>query len=216
MKKLIAKAATGVFRALDGDGTGHDPWHVRRVRRLAERIARTEPRADRLVVSLGALLHDLADWKFRGGDAEASPREAGRLLRRLGAREDVVRRVQAVCREVSFKGAGVKDRPTSLEARIVQDADRLDALGAIGVARTFAYGGAKGHPLHDPRVRPRRHRTFRQYRASIAPTLNHFHEKLLLLKDRLHTREARRIAGPRHRFLLDFLRRFRAEWAGRD
>lgn len=215
MNTLLDAAAKAVFRALDGDGTGHDPWHVRRVRRLAERIARTEPEADRRVVSLGALLHDLADWKFRGGDAEAAPREAGRLLRRLGASGDLVRRVQDVCREVSFKGAGVADRPSSLEARIVQDADRLDAIGAIGVARTFAYGGAKGRAMHDPRVNPRRHRSFAQYKASKGPTINHFHEKLLLLKDRLHTREARRIAGVRHRFMLDFLRRFRAEWAGR-
>lgn len=215
MNPLLDAVAKTVFRALEGDGTGHDPWHVRRVRRLAERIARTEPEADRLLVSFGALLHDLADWKFRGGDAEAAPREAGRLLRRLGARKDVVTRVQAICREVSFKGAGVKDRPSSLEARIVQDADRLDALGAIGVARTFAYGGSKGRPLHDPRVRPLRHRSFGQYRKSTGPTINHFHEKLLLLKDRLHTPEARRIAGVRHRFMLDFLRRFRAEWAGR-
>ena len=216
MNPLLDAAAKAVFRALKGDATGHDPWHVRRVRRLADRIARREPKADRLVVSLGALLHDLADWKFRGGDLEAAPREAGRLLRRLGAADVLVRRVQDICREVSYKGAGVEDRPTSLEARIVQDADRLDALGAIGVARTFAYGGAKGRALHDPAVRPRLHRSFGQYRKSTGPTINHFHEKLLLLKDRLHTREARRIAGGRHRFMLDFLRRFRAEWEGRD
>lgn len=216
MKKLLDGAAKAVFRALDGDAGGHDPWHVRRVRALAERIARREPRADRLVVALGALLHDLADWKFRGGDAEAAPREAGKLLRRLRAPEDVVRRVEDVCREVSFKGAGVPDRPTSLEARIVQDADRLDAIGAIGVARTFAYGGSKGRALHDPRVKPRLHRSFGQYKASKGPTINHFHEKLLLLKDRLHTREARRLAQARHRFMLDFLRRFHAEWSGLD
>lgn len=214
-KRLILRAAEAVEKALAGDGTGHDAWHLRRVRRLAERIARTEPRADRDVVVLGALLHDLGDWKFRGGDAEAAPREAGALLRRLGATEDVVRRVQDVCREVSFKGAGVPDRPTSLEARIVQDADRLDAIGAIGVARTFAYGGARGRAMHDPAVKPRRHRTFGQYKASKGPTINHFHEKLLLLKDRLHTREARRLAAGRHRYMLDFLRRFHAEWDGR-
>jgi uncharacterized protein len=216
MKRIIERAGQAVSRALDGDGTGHDAWHIRRVRRLAERIARTEARADRTVVVLGALLHDLADWKFRGGDEEAAPREAGRLLRRLGAPEDIVRRVQDVCREVSFKGAGVKDRPTSLEARIVQDADRLDAIGAIGVARTFAYGGAKGRPMHDPDDAPRLHRSFAAYKRSKGPTINHFHEKLLLLKDRLHTREAKRIAAGRHRYMVDFLRRFLAEWDGRD
>jgi uncharacterized protein len=215
MKTLIERAAKAVERALAGDGTGHDAWHVRRVRRLAERIARAEPRADRTVVTLGALLHDLGDWKFHGGDEEAAPREAGRLLRRLGAPEDVVRRVQDICREVSFKGAGVADRPGSLEARIVQDADRLDAIGAIGVARTFAYGGARGRAMHDPGAKPRRHRTFGQYKASKGPTINHFHEKLLRLKDRLHTREARRLAAGRHRYMVEFLRRFHAEWDGR-
>src|SRR5688500_14273833 len=135
MKTLIKRAADVVFKALAADSTGHDAWHIRRVRSLADRIARTEPKADPAVVSLGALLHDLGDWKL-GGPEDA----AARLLRKLGATEDVVRRVDAVCREVSFKGAGVKDAPGSLEARIVQDADRLDAIGAIGVGRAFAYG----------------------------------------------------------------------------
>lgn len=210
MKTLIRRVAGHVFKALKADSTGHDAWHIRRVRALADRLARTEPQADPAVVSLGALLHDLGDWKL-GGPEDA----AARLLRGLGARPDLLRRVDAVCREVSFKGAGVKDRPTSLEARIVQDADRLDAIGAIGVARTFAYGGAKGRALHDPAVKPAPHRDFAAYKKSKGPTINHFYEKLLLLKDRLHTREAKRIARERHAFMLDFLRRFYAEWDGR-
>jgi uncharacterized protein len=210
MKALLRKAAAHVDRALAADATGHDPSHIRRVRALADRIARTEPRADPAVVSLGALLHDLGDWKL-GGPEDA----AARLLRSLGATSDLVRRVDAVCREVSFKGAGVKDRPTSLEARIVQDADRLDAIGAIGVGRAFAYGGAKGRAMHDPAVKPVLHRGFAAYKKSKGPTINHFYEKLLLLKDRLHTREARRIARERHAFMRDFLRRFLAEWEGR-
>jgi len=193
MSKLVTQAAAAVKKAMEGEGSGHDWWHVWRVWRLAERVARTEPRADATVIALGALLHDLGDWKFHGGDEEAAPREAGRLLARLGAPRATIERVQAVCREVSYKGAGVADRPTSLEARVVQDADRLDAIGAIGVARTFAaYKKSRGH------------------------TINHFHEKLLLLKKRLHTREAKRIAKKRHAYLVEFLKTFHREWKGTD
>jgi uncharacterized protein len=216
MSTLVNRVVSVVRKAMTGEGSGHDWWHVWRVWRLAERLARSEPRADRTVVALGALLHDLGDWKFHGGDEEAAPREAGRLLSRLGARRDVIDRVQAVCREVSYKGAGVADRPTSLEARIVQDADRLDAIGAIGVARTFAYGGAKGRSMYEPGEKPVLHRSFAAYKKSRGHTINHFHEKLLLLKDRLHTKAARRIARDRHSFLVTFLKRFHAEWDGKD
>jgi uncharacterized protein len=216
MKILVKRVAEAVRRAMQGEGSGHDWWHVWRVWRLAERLARTERKADPTVVSLGALLHDLGDWKFYGGDEEAAPREAGRLLSRLRAGAETIVRVQAVCREVSYKGAGVADRPTSLEARIVQDADRLDAIGAIGVARTFAYGGAKGRPMYEPGENPVLHRTFAAYKKSRGHTVNHFHEKLLLLKRRLHTREARRIAQDRHAFLVTFLKRFHREWSGKD
>jgi uncharacterized protein len=215
VKALVERVSRFVRRAMEGDGTGHDWWHVWRVWRTADRLAKTEPRADRVVVSLGALLHDLGDWKFHGGDEEAAPREAGKLLKRHRADAALIARVQQVCREISYKGAGVADRPTSLESRIVQDADRLDAIGAIGVARAFAYGGAKSRLLYDPRERPVLHRSFAAYKKSKGHTINHFHEKLLLLKDRLHTREARRIARARHEYLVKFLDRFHAEWDGR-
>jgi uncharacterized protein len=215
MHPLVAVVSRSVRRLVLGDGTGHDWWHVWRVWQTADRLARTERKADRVVVSLGALLHDVGDWKFHGGDEEAAPREAARLLRRARAGRDVVDRVAQVCREVSFKGAGVADRPTSIEARIVQDADRLDAIGAVGVARAFAYGGAKGRLLYEPGVKPVLHGSFAAYKKSKSHTINHFHEKLLLLKDRLHTREARRIARDRHAFLGAFLKRFHAEWAGK-
>lgn len=216
MKSLVGRVADAVRAAMEGEGSGHDWWHVWRVWRLADRLAKTEPRADRTVVALGALLHDLGDWKFHGGDEEAAPREAGRLLKRLGAAPAVIARVQAVCREVSYKGAGVADRPTSLETKVVQDADRLDAIGAIGVARTFAYGGAKSRSMYEPGEKPVLHRTFAAYKKSRGHTINHFHEKLLLLRDRMHTRGARRIAAKRHRFLVTFLERFHREWDGKD
>lgn len=156
----------------------------------------------------------MGDWKFHGGDEEAGPKIAGRLLRRLKADPGLVFRVQQVVREVTFKGAGVKDRPSSLEARLVQDADRLDALGAIGIARTFAYGGARGRSMYEPGEKPVMHKSFAAYKKSRGHSINHFYEKLLLLKGRLHTREARRIAAGRDKMMRDFLRRFFKEWEG--
>jgi uncharacterized protein len=215
MNSLVLRVSRSVRKAMEGDGSGHDWWHVWRVWQTADRLAKTEPRADRVVVSLGALLHDLGDWKFHGGDEEAAPREAGRLLKRFRAEPGLIDRVQQVCREISYKGAGVADRPTTLESRIVQDADRLDAIGAIGVARAFAYGGAKSRLMYDPGVKPVMHRSFAAYKKAKGHTINHFHEKLLLLKDRLHTKAARRIARDRHAFLVGFLKAFHAEWEGR-
>jgi uncharacterized protein len=216
MDPLVRKVEAAVRSALRGEASGHDEGHILRVRALAERIARSEPAADRRIVALAALLHDLGDWKFHGGDEEAAPREAARMLRRFRAPLAVVRRVQDVCREISYKGAGVPDRPGSLECRIVQDADRLDAIGAIGVGRAFAYGGSRGRPMYVPGVKPVLHRSFSAYKKSRGHTINHFHEKLLRLKDRLHIRTARRIARKRHAFLELFLDRFLAEWEGRD
>lgn len=215
MSDLVARVSRSVRRAMEGDGTGHDWWHVWRVWQTAERLARTERRADRTVVALGALLHDLGDWKFHGGDEEAAPREAARLLKRFRADPALIGRVGQVCREISYKGAGVADRPTSLEARIVQDADRLDAIGAIGVGRAFAYGGAKNRLMYEPGVKPVLHRSFAAYKKAKGHTINHFYEKLLLLKDRLHTKAARRVARERHAYLEGFLKRFLAEWEGR-
>lgn len=215
MNKYVQKVSAAVRKAMTGDGSGHDWWHVWRVWRLAERISRRESGSDPLIVSLGALLHDLGDWKFHDGDEEAAPREAARLLRRFKAPPEVIVRVAAVCREVSFKGAGVPDRPSSIECRIVQDADRLDAIGAIGVARAFAYGGSRSRSLYEPGVQPVLHGSFAAYKKSRGHTVNHFHEKLLLIKARLHTREARRIAKERHAFMREYLRRFHREWDGR-
>lgn len=215
MNILVRRVAAFVRKTMSGEGSGHDWWHLWRVWRLSERIARTEASSDPLVVALGALLHDLGDWKFYDGDEEAAPREASRLLRRFKAPPDVLSRVAALCREVSYKGAGVPDRPSSLECRIVQDADRLDAIGAVGIARAFAYGGAHSRVLYEPGVKPVLHRNFAAYKRSRGHTVNHFHEKLLLIKGRLHTREARRLARERHAFMVEYLRRFHGEWDGR-
>jgi uncharacterized protein len=212
---LIARTAAFVEAKFTGEGSGHDWAHIRRVWLAARALARAEG-ADPLVTELAALLHDIADWKFHHGDEEAGPRAARAWLLSLGAAEELIDRVEVIIREVSFKGAGVATPVSSPEAACVQDADRLDAIGAIGVARAFAYGGHKGRPLHDPAQPPVQHGTFAEYKSNGGPTINHFYEKLLHLRERLHTAAARRVAAERHAFMEQFLAQFLKEWEGSD
>lgn len=209
---LITATAQFIEQKFAEEGSGHDWAHIRRVWLMARRLAAAAPEADREVTELGALLHDIADWKFHDGDYEAGPRAAREWLWGQGAPERVIARVETIIREVSFKGLGVATPVSSIEAALVQDADRLDAIGAIGIARAFAYGGHKGRPLHDPAVAPVTHESFDSYQKSAAPTLNHFYEKLLHLKDRLHTAGARQVAQERHAFMESYVARFLAEW----
>jgi uncharacterized protein len=212
---VLARTEAHVRQAMSGEGTGHDWWHVHRVRQVALRLARDEG-ADPYVTELAALLHDLADHKFHGGDETAGPRAARAWLEALGADAGAVDHVCAIVAGVSFKGAGVDTPMPTLEGRVVQDADRLDALGAVGIARAFAYGGSRGRPLHEPGAAPEAHASFEAYKAGTGATTSHFHEKLLLLRDRMHTAAARRVADGRHRFMEDFLARFHTEWEGAD
>lgn len=213
---LITNTAAHMEQLFAGEGSGHDWAHIRRVWLMARRLAAAEPGADSLVTELAALLHDIADWKFNDGDYEAGPRAARGWLQSQGAGEKLIQRVESAIREVSFKGLGVATPVSSLEAALVQDADRLDAIGAIGIARAFAYGGHKGRPLHDPAVLPVAHDSFASYQQNAAPTLNHFYEKLLHLQDRLNTETARVIARERHAFMEAYVARFLAEWDGVD
>lgn len=213
---LIAATARFIEQQFAGEGSGHDWAHIRRVWGMARRLATAAPGADREVTELAALLHDIADWKFHGGDYEAGPRAARAWLLSQDAPETLIARVETIIREVSFKGLGVATPVSSIEAALVQDADRLDAIGAVGIARAFAYGGHKGRPLHDPDVAPVAHDSFASYQKNAAPTLNHFYEKLLHLKDRLHTDEAREVAAGRHAFMEAYVARFLAEWDGLD
>ncbi len=183
---------------------------------MARRLAAAAPEADPEVTELAALLHDIADWKFHDGDYEAGPRAAREWLLSQHASQELIRRVETVIREVSFKGLGVETPVSSVEAAIVQDADRLDAIGAIGIARAFAYGGHKGRPLYDPAIAPVAHDSFASYQKNTAPTLNHFYEKLFYLKGRLHTDGARQIAQERHAFMEVYVAQFLAEWDGID
>ena len=208
---LVDRVAGHVKTRFAEEGSGHDWHHIHRVWNLARQIGEAEG-ADAEITALGALLHDIADWKFHGGDDSVGPREAERLLVQEGAPRDLVDAVVGIVATVSFKGAGVKNAMRSLEGKCVQDADRLDALGAIGIARCFAYGGHAGRLIHDPDQPPVMHATAAAYKSATGTSLNHFHEKLLLLKDRMNTPTGRALAEERHRFMEDFVRQFLREW----
>jgi len=183
---LTERTADHVKTKLSSEGSGHDWWHTYRVWKMAQRIGQGEG-ADLLVAELTALLHDIADWKAHGGDSTVGPQSARGWLVSLGVDQIVVEHVCQIIADISFKGAGVEQPVLSLEGQVVQDADRLDAIGAIGIARAFAYGGAKGRLIHDPELKPTEHRTAEDYLKSGGTTINHFYEKLLLLKDRMNT-----------------------------
>ena len=195
------------------DTTGHDWWHINRVVRLALYIGRKE-NADLYLIELSALLHDLDDWKIAGG-GENYP-NARKVFKLFEVNKDTAEKVIRIISEVSFKGAGVITTPNTIEAKVVQDADRLDAIGAIGIARTFAYGGSRQNPIHNPELNPIQHTSFTDYKTSKGTTINHFYEKLLLLKDRLNTDAAKQIAEDRHQFMEQFLNQFYREWNGND
>lgn len=186
---------------------GHDWFHTERVWKTALHIAQHES-CDKLVVQLASLLHDIADSKFHAGNEELGPDLAGRFLTSQQQPSPMIEHVQQIIRYMSFKGGNDTVPFDSLEMRIVQDADRLDAIGAVGIARAFSYGGFKHRPLYDPAIPPQMNMTREQYKQSTAPTINHFYEKLLLLKDRMHTPTARELAEQRHQFMLRFLEQF--------
>lgn len=198
-KKLIEKTRLYVEKELAGDGSGHDWWHVYRVWSIAKKIAQKE-NADQTIVELAALLHDIADWKFNDGDESAGP--------------GLVDEVCEIISTLSYKGAGVATPMRTIEGKIVQDADRLDAIGAVGIARTFAYGGNKNRLMYHPEEAPVMHESFEHYKNNKGHTINHFHEKLLLLKDRMNTESAKKLAEQRHLFMKNYLDRFHKEWDG--
>ena len=211
-REALLRAAEHHARAeLSRDSSGHDWWHIARVRALARSIAEAEG-ADLFICELAALLHDLADYKIAGDDATGQATVRA-WLDAQGAEATATERVMEIIATMSFKG-GAQPPVATLEARVVQDADRLDAIGAVGIARAFAFGGSRGRALHDPEQPPRGAMTVQEYRANTGSTINHFHEKLLLLKERMNTPYARRLAEARHAFMEQYLAQFAAEWAG--
>jgi len=204
-----------VKKELEHAEGGHDWWHIERVWNNTRLIAKTEP-VDLLVAELGALLHDIADSKFNGGNEEIGPAKARIFLIKLGVDVDVVDHVENIIRYISFKGGNFINAFSSPELAVVQDADRLDALGAIGIARAFNFGGFKNRALYDPEIKPNLGMSKEEYKTGLNPTINHFYEKLLLLKDRMNTPTGKALAQGRHAYMEAFLQQFYAEWEGRD
>ena len=213
MEHIVDATVTFVKKELEGAEGGHDWWHIHRVWQRSKLIAQKE-KADLLVVELGALLHDIADAKFHDGNEEIGPAKAVAFMQTQHIPAETIKHVENIIRHISFKGGNNAKEFYSPELGIVQDADRLDALGAIGIARAFNYGGFKNRPLYDPAVKPQLQMTREEYKASTAPTINHFYEKLLLLKDRMNTATGKALAEEKHAFMETFLEKFYEEWEG--
>ncbi|MCA9361441.1 HD domain-containing protein [Candidatus Kaiserbacteria bacterium] len=212
---IVNKTVEFVKNTLSEAEGGHDWWHIYRVWKNAQYIGKEEGNVDMLVVELGALLHDIADSKFHGGDEEVGPKTTSDFLKSLEQPEDTIEHVENIVRYISFRSAIEGQKWTSPELSVVQDADRLDALGAIGIARAFNYGGHKGRALYDPNIKPNMKMTKEEYKNSTTPTLNHFHEKLLLLKNLMNTNTGKEMAEGRHQFMEIYLDQFYAEWEGK-
>lgn len=210
---IIDKTIVFVKEKLQNAEAGHDWFHIERVYKNALLIASNED-CDLTIVKLGALLHDIADSKFNDGDETVGPKVAREFLTTQKASEEVIVHVVNIIENISFKGGNFEKKFTSKELEIVQDADRLDALGAIGIARTFNYGGFKNRPLYNPAIAPVLNMTKEEYKNSESPTLNHFYEKLLLLRDKMNTETGKKLAQQRHQFMEHFLAQFYAEWDG--
>jgi uncharacterized protein len=213
-EEIIRRVAVEVKEKLEPEGSGHDWWHAMRVWNMAQRIAEREG-ADIFVVELAAVLHDIADWKDFDGDVTIGPAVAREILLRHGTPADATDHVCDIIEHLSFKGAGVKDEMKTIEGKIVQDADRLDGIGAIGIARTFVYSGNKSRIIHDPNEALSPNATKEEYLTKGGRTaINHFYEKILLLKDRMNTNTAKEIAKHRHSYIEGFLKEFFEEWEG--
>lgn len=210
---LIDNTILFVKQKLENAEAGHDWFHIERVYKNALLIAQDEV-CDIQIVKLGALLHDIADSKFNDGDETVGPKVARAFLESQKVSEEIIVHVVNIIENISFKGGNFEKKFNSIELEIVQDADRLDAIGAIGIARTFNYGGFKNRQLYNPEIAPKLNMSKEEYKKSEAPTINHFYEKLLLLKDKMNTKTGKNLAQERHKFMELFLSQFYAEWDG--
>lgn len=210
---LIENTIKFVKHQLENAEGGHDWFHIERVYKNTLLILKNE-NCDETIVKLGALLHDIADSKFHNGDETIGPKTAKIFLESQNVSEETILHVIAIIENISFKGGNFEKKFTSKELDVVQDADRLDALGAIGIARAFNYGGFKNRALYNPEIQPNFLMTKEEYKNSESPTLNHFYEKLLLLKDKMNTESGKKIAEDRHHYMIQFLAQFISEWKG--
>lgn len=208
---LVDKVKEAIFEQFDGEATGHDWHHINRVVNLSKHIQSVEG-GDLEIIELAAFLHDISDHKFNGGKLDEGGKVAYKLLLELGCDKDKADAIKYIVDNVSYKGANTPASMKTLEGKIVQDADRLDAIGAIGIARTFAYGGNKNQSMYDPELKSEMHDSFEEYAKAKTSTINHFYEKLLLLKDRLNTDTAKEIGLHRHQYMERFLEEFYSEW----
>ena len=212
--EIVEQTISFVKETLTGAEGGHDFFHIQRVFRNTLYIAKEE-KVDVLVVSLAALLHDIADAKFNEGDEDIGPELAERFLAELKVKKKTIAHVVKIIKNISFKNNIEKKRGrkfNSKELRVVQDADRLDAMGAIGIARAFNYGGFKNREIYNPEIAPNLKMTKEQYKNTAAPTINHFYEKLLLLKDKMNTETGKQLAEQRHQYMMEYLKQFYIEW----
>ncbi|RLD68027.1 MAG: phosphohydrolase [Bacteroidetes bacterium] len=214
-KEIIEHTVSLIQQQFSSETTGHDWYHIERVWKLAKQIATIEGHSDLFVVEMGALLHDIADHKFHDGDETIGPKVAKEFLERFNIDTKQMTAILDIVKEISFKGKGIPTPMSSKEGEIVQDADRLDAIGAIGIARTFAYGGSKKRSIYDPNIKPICHTSFAAYKTSTSPTINHFYEKLLTLRDKMNTETGKKEAKRRHAFLEEFLQNFYMDWDAR-
>ncbi len=212
-KEIVKKTAEYIKEKFLGEGSGHDWWHIYRVWKNAVHICEEEG-GDMFVVELGALLHDIADFKFHDGDETIGPRKAREWLQSLDVDTEVVKKVEHIVKEISFKGVKVDSKMNLKEGYIVQDADRLDAIGAVGIARVFAFGGNAKREIHDPEIKFELHEDSEEYKKNKSTGINHFYEKLLLLKNLMNTRTGKKIAQERHEFMELYLKEFFLEWEG--
>ena len=214
---IIKQTADYVKKTLEEEWSGHDWWHVYRVWQTAKTIGVKE-KADMFIVELAAILHDISDWKFSRGDDKAGAKKARKWLEKIKVDKKVIDEVTYIVENISYKGGTNKVKMRSIEGKIVQDADRLDAMGAIGVARAFAFGGNTNAKMHDPDIKPMTFRDFEDFKKSmkVNTVINHFYEKLLLIKNLMNTKTAKEIAKGRHRYLEEFLDKFLNEWEGRS
>lgn len=208
---LVEKVEKEIAQQFEGDATGHDWYHIKRVLNLSRFLQKTEG-GTLEIIELAALLHDISDHKFNGGKLDEGGKVAFDILTKLGCDIEKAKKVKYIVDNVSYKGANTVAEMNSLEGTIVQDADRLDAIGAIGIARTFAYGGNKNQPMYEPSREAKMHESFEEYASAKSNTINHFYEKLLLLKDRLNTSSAKKLGQERHEYMEHFLKEFYGEW----